>query len=175
MVQPAATAKPLLEVSTLCIAVTRERFWWCIDSCSAHRRRRQNPARHLSAMHLRKRRRQGLIETRKWRRSCSGLSTLRPSLHRGAVALQLVVGVQASRIRQRRYDWCFSYSDINKNRDTCTAGVQSSSSAAAGARSWRPSSSSTCLQPAGGQDREAEVRAGQDLNFGRVEILGNFR
>ena len=54
------------------------------------------------------------------------------------------------------------------NTCTCAAGVQSSSSSAAEDLSRWPSSSSTCLQPAGGQDREAEARAGQDLILEQV-------
>jgi hypothetical protein len=56
----------------------------------------------------------------------------------------------------------------------CAAVVQSSSSSAAGDRSRRSCSSSTCLQPAGDQDREAEVRAGQYFIFRILGIIGTF-
>ena len=57
---------------------------------------------------------------------------------------------------------------------TCNAGVQSSSSSStAGARSRRKTSSSTRLQPAGGQESAAEVREGLDSVFCNLGIFGN--
>jgi hypothetical protein len=59
----------------------------------------------------------------------------------------------------------FSCAMAQHNTCTCATGVQSSSSSAAGGRPRHPSSSSTCLQPAGGQASEAEVRQGQNSIF----------
>ena len=61
--------------------------------------------------------------------------------------------------------------------NTCAAGVQSSSSSAAGDRFWarsrRKSSSSACLQLAGEQEREADVKAGQDSIFCNLGLFEN--
>jgi hypothetical protein len=56
---------------------------------------------------------------------------------------------------------------------TCATGFQSSSSSSAGAGSRRKTSSSTRLQPAGGQESAAEVREGLDSIFCNLGIFGN--
>jgi hypothetical protein len=72
-----------------------------------------------------------------------------------------------------QFIYVISCDGAQHNTCTCNAGVQSSSSSTAGEGSRRKTSSSTRLQPAGGQESAAVGSEGEDSIFCNLGIFGN--